>query len=560
MPDTSRPKIPAASLLHPLTVGGSLVHAAERHADRPALVYDGRKATYAELLSHVLERARTLIALGVKPGDHVGVLAPNSWDYVILYYAIEMVGGCAVLLNARYRADDLAYAVPKSQISLLIVGGHAWRFCDYRPILTEAFPELGRWGGGPLSLTQAPALRTIIEIGDDRPGPWPQFETMQTSAADTSAQDVIERAAAVTPGDIGLIIFSSGTTSRPKACMLTHVSLSRMGLAMAARFRLTAQDRVWDPLPLFHMSTILPLAGCRATGACFIGMSHFSADAAMELLIAHRPTVQYAGFPTIISALVTHPDFARYDQSELRINHVVGPVDLMRRYAALFPGAKYVNSYGLTEASGVPCYSDLNDPDDVRFETSGPICEGMELAIFGEDGAIVTDGEPGEIRLRGFGVFAGYFDDPDATCAAVDADGWLRTGDLGRIGKRGRVVYEGRLKDMLKIGGENVAAVELESFLATHPAIRMAQVVGVPDERLMEVAAAFVELNPGEALSEEDVARHCAGRIASYKVPRYVRFVESWPMSATKVQKFELLRSFKPDRKIEPASLIRDTA
>lgn len=239
---------------------------------------------------------------------------------------------------------------------------------------------------------------------------------------------------------------------------------------------------------------------------------------------------------------------------------MVGPVDLMRRYAALFPGAKYVNSYGLTEGTGVPCYSEIDDPDAVLFETSGPICDGMELAIFGEDGEVVPDGQPGEIRIRGFGVFAGYFDDPEATAAAIDAAGWLHTGDLGRIGAMGRVVYEGRLKDMLKIGGENVAAVELESFLVTHPAIRMAQVVGVPDERLMEVAAAFIELHPGETLAEEDVARHCAGRIASYKIPRYVRFVTEWPMSATKVQKFELLRGFRPDRKIEPAALVKDRA
>jgi fatty-acyl-CoA synthase len=231
----------------------------------------------------------------------------------------------------------------------------------------------------------------------------------------------------------------------------------------------------------------------------------------------------------------------------------------MRRYAAVFPNATYVNSYGLTEATGVPVYSNIDDPDDILFGTSGPICEGMEVAIFGPDNLPVPDGTPGEIRLRGFGIFAGYFDDPEATAAAVDTYGWLHTGDLGRIGAMGRLVYEGRLKDMLKIGGENVAAVELESFLATHPAIRMAQVVGVPDERLMEVAAAFIELNPGAQLSEEDVRRHCLGQIASYKIPRYVRFVDSWPMSATKVQKYELLRGFRPDRKIDlgaPARLV----
>lgn len=557
MPQPDLLDLHGSSALQALTVSGTLACAADRFADRPALVYDGREATYAELFAQVVERARSLVGLGVKPGDHVGVLAPNCWDYVVLYYAIEMVGGCAVLLNARYRADDLAYVIPKSQISLLFVGGHAWRHCDYRPMLGEVFPELAGWSGGELSVAAAPALRGVIELGDERPGNWPGLAMLEAAAEGVGADAVMERGAAVGPDDVGLIIFSSGTTSRPKACMLTHGSLSRMGAAMAGRFRLTEQDRVWDPLPLFHMSTILPMAGCRATGACFIGMGHFSADEAMDLLIERRPTVQYAGFPTIISALVTHPQFDRYDQSDLRINHVVGPVDLMRRYGTLFPGAKYVNSYGLTEGTGVPCYSEIDDPDDVLFETSGPICEGMELAIFGADGRIVPDGEPGEIRMRGFGVFAGYFDDAEATAAAVDAGGWLHTGDLGRIGAMGRVVYEGRLKDMLKIGGENVAAVELESFLATHPAIRMAQVVGVPDERLMEVAAAFIELNPDEALSEEDVARHCAGRIASYKIPRYVRFVESWPMSATKVQKFELLRGFTPERKIDPAGLAK---
>ncbi|KMS53583.1 AMP-dependent synthetase [Novosphingobium barchaimii LL02] len=539
---------------HPMTVGGTLQAAAKRFADRPALVYDGQEATYAELFEQVIERARGLIGLGVKAGDHVGILAPNCWDYVVLYYAIDLVGACAVLLNARYRPDDLSYVIPKSRIELLLVGGHAHDFCDYRPMLTEVFPELADWSGGELKVAAAPALRMIVEVGDDRPGPWPTIAVLEQAAAAVDRQTVLERAAAVRPEDIGLIIFSSGTTSRPKACMLTHLSLSRMGKAMAGSFRLTEEDRVWDPLPLFHMSTILPMAGCRATGACFVGMSHFSPDAAMELLIERSPTVHYAGFPTIISALVTHPDFARYDQSALRINHVVGPVDLMRRYGTLFPGAKYVNSYGLTEATGVPCYSNIDDPDDVLFATSGPICEGMDVAIFDEDGVKVPDGAPGEIRVRGFGVFAGYFDDDVATAAAVDTDDWLHTGDLGRIGPMGRLVYEGRLKDMLKIGGENVAAVELESFLATHPAIRMAQVVGVPDERLMEVAAAFIELNPGASLETQDVIAHCAGRIASYKIPRYVRFVESWPMSATKVQKFELLRGFKADGKIDPSA------
>lgn len=544
----------------PLTVGGILIRAAQLWPESEALVYDGARGTHADILDQAIERARGLIGLGIQPGDHVGVLMPNCWDYVILYYAINLIGARAVLLNARYRSDDLAYVIPKAQIRTLFVGGHAWRHCDYRPMLTGIFPELNDWSGGPLSVAGAPALSMLIELGDQRAGVWPDETTVQDAAATVDRDAVMAIADRVVPDDIGMMIFSSGTTSRPKACMLTHRSLCQMGAAVAERFRLTQDDRVWDPLPLFHMSTMLPLAACGAAGACFIGMSHFDPDTALPLLQAERPTVHYAGFPTIISALVTHPDFPRYDQSRLRINHVVGPPDLLRRYAALFPGAVPVNSYGLTEATGVPCYSALDDSDDLLFETSGPILPGMEARIVNEAGDVVADGVPGEICLRGFGIFAGYFDDPEATAQAVTPDGWLHTGDLGRIGPGGRLIYDGRLKDMLKIGGENVAAIELESFLMTHPAIRMAQVIGVPDERLMEVAAAFIEVNPDSQISAQDVIAHCTGNIASYKIPRYVRFVTQWPMSATKVQKFQLLREFVPTEKFDIGAQSRKSA
>ncbi|WP_232495248.1 AMP-binding protein [Novosphingobium kaempferiae] len=537
----------------PQTVGGTLARAAREYAGREALIYDGRRATYAQLFEEVIERARGLIGLGVRPGDHVGVLMPNCWDYVVLYYAISLVSARSVLLNARYRPDDLAYVIPKARLRFLFVGGHAWRHCDYRPMLASVFPELAEGG----KATGAPDLEQVIELGDERPGAWLNEAALDAVARSVTRAQVLERAAAVKPQDIGLMIFSSGTTSRPKACMLTHLSLCQTGAAMAERFRFTSEDKVWDPLPLFHMSTILPLAGCRATGACFMGMGHFDADSAMRLLIAEQPTVHYAGFPTIVGALVTHPDFARYEQSRLRINHVVGPPDLLRRYAKDFPEAVPVNSYGLTEATGVPCYSDLDDPQELLFETNGRVFDGMEVRVVDAAGEPVPDGVPGEICLRGYAIFAGYYDDAEATAAAVTPEGWLHTGDRGRIGPGGRVIYDGRVKDMLKIGGENVAAVELESFLMTHPAVKMAQVIGVPDDRLMEVAAAYIEVTPGGAVSEEELVRHCIGRIASYKIPRYVRFVTEWPMSATKVQKFELRENFAPTGKIDVAAMAK---
>jgi fatty-acyl-CoA synthase len=535
------------------TVAGTLARAADRFADSEALVYDGRRATYAQLLDEAAGRARELIGLGVAPGDHVGILMPNCWDSVLLFYAANLIGSPAVLLNARYRPDDLSYVIPKSDIRFLFIGGHAHDHVDYRPMLTEIFPALDAWDGeAPLALAEAPALEMLIELGDARQGRWPAEPALAKASESVSPDDVIEAAAAIMPDDISTMMFSSGTTSRPKACMLTNRSLCATGAALAERFRLTPEDRLWDPLPLFHMSTTLPMAACRAAGACFIGMGHFEAGAALRLFAEERTTIHYAGFPTIVSAIAAHPDFPAYDQAGLRISHVVGPPDLLRRYKGLFPGAVPINSYGLTESTGVPCYSDLDDPEELLFETSGRLFDGMEAFIADpQTGAPVPDSVAGEIRLRGFCLFAGYYGDDKATAEAIPADGWLRTGDLGRIGPGGRLIYDGRLKDMLKIGGENVAAIELESFLMTHPAIRMAQVIGVPDDHLMEVAAAYLELHDGRTISEQEVLDHCRGRIASYKIPRYVRYVTEWPMSATKVQKYQLRQMFVATGKLE---------
>lgn len=536
-----------------LTVGGTLERAANLFGKREALVYDDRRATYAELLAEARTWARGLVGLGIQPGEHVGILMPNCWDAVLLFYACNLIGAPAVLLNARYREDDLAYVIPKSDLAVLFIGGHAVPHVDYRPSLTRIFSELVQWdGAGRLHASSAPMLRQVVELGESRPGRWPSRGTLDAAAQGVTQAELDAMTAAVVPDQVSMMMFSSGTTARPKACMLHHRSLCRTGAALAERFRLTADDRMWDPLPLFHMSTMLPMAACRHAGACFVGMSHFEAGAALDLFERERISINYAGFPTIVSAIAAHPRFADWDQSALRINHVVGPPDLLRRYQQQFPGAVLVNSYGLTEATGVPCYSDLDDPPALLCETSGRLFDGMEAMIADPlTGERLRDGEAGEIRLRGFCLFAGYYGDPAATAEAIPADGWLRTGDLGRIGPGGRLIYDGRIKDMLKIGGENVAAVEIESFLMTHPAIRMAQVIGVPDDHLMEVAAAYVELHESASLTEEDVVRHCLGRIATYKVPRYVRFVRDWPMSATKVQKFKLRQAFEPTGKLD---------
>jgi acyl-CoA synthetase (AMP-forming)/AMP-acid ligase II len=303
---------------------------------------------------------------------------------------------------------------------------------------------------------------------------------------------------------------------------------------------------------------MLPLAACRAVGSAFIGTIAFDAKQALQVLEAERATIAYPVFPTITTALITHPDFAGRDLSSIRVVIDVGPADLLRRYIAAIPQAIHVNCYGLTEATGVPFYSELSDSDEERLESCGRPFTGVEVRIVDpETGEDAPTGEAGEIWLRGPCNFEGYYNDPDRTDEVFAGGGWLKTGDRGKLKPSGHLCYTGRFKDMLKIGGENVAAQEIENFLSTHPAVQIVQIVGVPDDHLQEVAAAFVELRPDAQVQPEELVAYCAGKIATYKIPRYVRFVSEWPLSSTKIQKFKLRDGFVPDGKLDVRAIVR---
>jgi fatty-acyl-CoA synthase len=541
-----------------LTTGLMLKKAAGHWPASTALIFDGNRLTYDELYAESVRYARGLLALGVKPEDHVGILMPNCTDYILLFYAAGLIGARVLTINARYKEDDLRYVLENADVQYLFIGGHALPYYDFRTMLAEMHPEIAAWDGtSPLRVAGAPKLKAIVNFDDDRESAWPGRREFM-AGGDTVGPAAVDAAAeAADPDSVALMMFSSGTTARPKACMLTHRSLNLTGAALAERFRLTPDDRIYNPLPLFHMSTMLPLAACRASGAALIGTMHFEAGEGLATIERERATVSYTSFPTLVSALINHPDFGTRDLSSLRIMHCVGPADLLRRYAQAFPQAFFVNAYGLTEASGVPVYSDLADPQGYSFTTAGRPFTGVDAkSVDPETGADLPTGERGEIWLRGFCVFAGYYKDEEATRRVKQPDGWLRTGDMGYIDEGGRVVYDGRLKDMLKIGGENVAALEIETYLCTHPDVAIAQVIGVPDEHLFEVAAAYVELNPGATVMPEELIDHCIGKIASYKIPRYVRIVTEWPMSTTKIQKFKLDRTFDAGEKIDVKSRI----
>jgi fatty-acyl-CoA synthase len=300
-------------------------------------------------------------------------------------------------------------------------------------------------------------------------------------------------------------------------------------------------DRQFNPLPLFHLATILPFNGCLAVGAAMIGMEHFEPGAALALMREERCTVAFPAFTLIWQAMLDHPDFAAADLSAIRLVNVNGDPELTRPLAARAPATTQISPYGATEGGGVIALSHPGDTLERRIGSAGRPFEGIEARITDpETGEPLPPNTEGEITYRGWSLFYGYHDDPEATKAAFDADGYFHSGDLGQLDEQGRLTYAGRIKDTLKVGGENVGAAEIEGLLAKHPAVAVVQVVAAPDARYHEVPAAFVELRPGMAASEEELIEHCLGAIATFKVPRYVRVVTEWPMSGTKIQKFVL--------------------
>jgi fatty-acyl-CoA synthase len=534
-----------------LTVARTLEAAASANPDGIAIVIGDARFTNCEVLSIGGQYARALRALGLATGDHVGILMPNCIEYLWLFYGCALTGLHPVQLNARYRSEDLRYVIADSDMRVLFASARQREFADYEAMLRSLYPELAGWRGkDALRIQEAPRLERVFLFHEAR-SEWPD-ERGFLAAADAAGPAPVN----TDPERIALVMYTSGTTAHPKACLLSHRALEYAGQGLARRFRMTANDRFWDPLPFFHMSTMLPLAACRTVAATFIGVEHFEAGAALREIEAERATILYPSFPTIMNALLAHPGFDAARCADVRIVNNVGPPDLLRRYAAALPKATHVSAYGLTEAGGVIAFNDLDDSADQLAETCGQPFDGVEVRVVDpETLERVPDGEAGEIQIRGPTLFSGYHNDPQKTRSVLTADGWLRSGDLGALVHGGRIRYLGRIKDMLKVGGENVAAIEIESHLCTHPSVKVAQVIAAPDDRLQEVPAAFVELHAGAQVTAEELVRHCIGRIASFKVPRFVYFVTDWPMSATKIQKFRLRERIDTADRIDIAAL-----
>ena len=523
------------------TLGDLMLMAADRHGDRDVIIFPDHRLTYAEFVDACYGHARCLAGLGVGRGDAVGVLMANCAEYLALVFGANLLGAVAAPLNARYKPQELAYVIDNADLKVVVTSDLNAEHADFAALLGDAYPALAAAAPTTLALDEAPALRNIVLLGDaEAPG-------MLTPAGYAAAGEAVTRADAdalrvrVDVADPAIMMYTSGTTAHPKGCPLSHGLLTRNGRNMnRERYFLNEEDVFWSPLPMFHMASILPFLACLDAGAALASMLHIEAGAALAMLERERATIAFPAFPTVMNDLLTHPDFPSTDLSAVRRLNNVAPVEVLRQFQEAMPQAVQTGAYGMTECGGVIAYNHPEESLDERLHTCGVPFPGVEVRITDPDTLEeVPVGERGEIWVRGYCVFEGYYKSPEKNAEAFH-DGWFRTGDLCSVTENGAVCFHGRLKDMLKVGGENVAALEIESHLASHPAVQLAQVIGRDDPRYQEVPVAFIELMPGATVTAEELIAHCRAGLASFKVPRAVHFVTEWPMSSTKVQKFKL--------------------
>lgn len=529
-----------------MTLGQLLIAAAAAHGQTDAVVFPDRRYSYTELLEKARRRAKSLMALGVRKGDHVGLLLPTCFEFIEVMFGAALAGAVVVPVNCRYVSRELAYVIENADLVTLVTTDQVTDNVNFIDRLEMALPGLGRQENPrSIRVAEAPVLRNLAVLGCREHEGYVGKALFDELADEVHDKDLDERIAATGGHDIALILYTSGTTSAPKGCLIAHESIVGNSRALGrGRYQLTHEDRFWSPLPIFHIAGILPMIAIMDVGGTFLTMPHFAAGPALRMLAAERATATYPCFVTIMQDLINHEDFARTDLSSVRLmnsSFAVQPPGIKEAMDAAMPQAIQVGTYGLTEASGTICTSRLDDSYEVRTTRLGTPLPGWEVRICNpETGAPCGPGVIGEILARGPGMLKGYYKAPDKTAETIDAEGWLHTGDLGSLDENGNIMFHGRLKDMLKVGGENVAAAEIEAHIARHPAVKLAQVVGVPHERLAEVPAAFIELKPGHNATEDEIIAFCRGEIASFKVPRHVRFINEWPMSTSKIQKFRL--------------------
>jgi fatty-acyl-CoA synthase/long-chain acyl-CoA synthetase len=528
------------------TLGDLLLKAWDGSPHKEALVFPEGRKTYDEVVQAALQKARGLIALGVRPGDHVGILLPSGIEFVETLFASAMVGAVSVLMNARFKAPEMAYVAENADLTTIVTDDTIDEFVNFTGRLADALPGLAEaTDPRALALTGAPDLKRVILLGGSSIPGFVDQGSFDVAAESVPLVEVHRRRLGVRIRSTAMILYTSGTSANPKGCLLSHEAVVREALNLTGnRWGFTADERAWSPLPLFHIAAMLCMLGAVGVGGTFIGQPHFDAGESLRQIEAEKVTMMFLPFVTFHQAMIAHPDWDKADMSSVRLQNscfAFMPERVGEAYAKKAPDMLQVGTMGMTEATGIVTTGGADMDRGLGLTKLGYPLVGIELKICDVDtGEEKGIDERGEIVIRGYNLFDGYYKDPEKTAAAIDAEGWYHSGDIGSLDKNGHVMFHGRFKDMLKVGGENVAAAEVEAVLASHPAVRLAQVVGLPDERLAEIPAAYVEPSGEAEASAEELIAFVKERMASFKVPRHVRFIDEWPMSASKIQKFKL--------------------
>ncbi|AOX08482.1 AMP-binding protein [Pseudomonas putida JB] len=528
------------------TIGQAFDATVARCCDSEALVsrHQGLRYSWRQLAEQVEIYARALIALGVNTGDRVGIWSPNCAQWCILQLASAKVGAILVNINPAYRVGELEYVLRQSGCRWLVCA-EAFKTSDYHAMLQELVPELASARLGELASECLPQLRGVISLAANPPAGFLPWHALAERAGQTSAEACTARQQSLQFDQPVNIQYTSGTTGAPKGATLSHYNILNNGFMVGESLGLTARDRMVIPVPLYHcFGMVMANLGCITHGSTMIYPNDaFDAELTLRAVAEERASILY-GVPTMFIAMLDHPSRAQMDLSTLRSGIMAGatcPIEVMRRVIDQMHMAEVQIAYGMTETSPVSLQTGPDDDLELRVTTVGRTQPQLENKLVDADGCIVPRGEIGELCTRGYSVMLGYWDNPQATSDAIDPAGWMHSGDLAVMDEQGYVRIVGRNKDMIIRGGENIYPRELEEFFYTHPAVADAQVIGIPCSRYGEEIVAWIKLHPGHSATVEELQGWCKARIAHFKVPRYIRFVDEYPMTVTgKVQKFRM--------------------
>ncbi|MBF7082182.1 AMP-binding protein [Desulfallas sp. Bu1-1] len=529
-----------------ITIGDLLDRSAGRYPHNEALVYPGRnlRYTYRQFQHECNRVAKGLMALGIKRGEHIAIMAPNLPQWVLAQFASAKMGAVLVTVNTNYKVFELEYLLRHSDATTLIFSAGI-KDSNYLEMVCELCPELENSMPGRLNSKKLPMLRNVVFIGEN-PAPgiftWDEMLEMGEGISD---EELAARQDSLDPDDVINMQYTSGTTGFPKGVMLSHKNLVGNAVSIGKCMNFGPDDRLCIPVPLFHcFGCVLGTLTCVTASATMVMIESFNPVTVLEAVERERCTALH-GVPTMFITELEVLENRRYDTSSLRTGIMAGapcPIEVMRAVVEKMGMREIVITYGQTEAAPGITMTRVDDPLEIRVSTVGKALEGVEVKVVDPaTGRELPAGCQGEICARGYNVMKGYYKMPEATAAAIDEDGWLHTGDLGIMDENGYLRITGRIKDMIIRGGENIYPREVEEFLYTHPQVKDVQVVGVPSAKYGEEVMAFIQLKEGAMVSEDEIKEFCEGKIARYKIPSYIHFVTAFPTTANgKVQKFKL--------------------